>query len=149
MNEGIISCSAEKIHVFGPGTYSHGYFDKVNRIDSSEPPPYTQSWCDLLTAHSKTCEWVGPGEKWELSYFHKQIIYLKCHVQHSLTGSNPFRLTATIFVSHAHSSSFRSFVAGLKQLVSDLPLHEPAPFLWIDFLCTNLHEKHRIPQEWW
>ena len=97
-------------------TYSHSYFDKANRIDSSEAPPFSRSWSELLQAHPKTCGWVGP---------------------------------ATVFVSHAHSCSFRSFVDSLKQLRLDLPSHAPVPFFWVDFLCTNLHVKQSIPQEWW
>jgi hypothetical protein len=92
------------------------YFDKTNRTDSEEPPPYTQSWSDLLHLHPETATWVAP---------------------------------ATVFVSHAHSCSFRSLVDGLKQLVADLPPHAPLPFLWLDFLCLDLHLPQNIPQEWW
>jgi len=46
---------------------------------------------------------------------------------------------ATVFLSHAYTSSFRKVVVGLKQLVADLPPDAPRPFLWIDFLCLDQH----------
>ena len=46
---------------------------------------------------------------------------------------------ATVFLSHVYAGSFRRLVAGLKQLVADLPPDAPHPFLWIDFLCVDQH----------
>lgn len=61
IQDSTLSCAMHL--VCGAGTYTHSYFDKGNRTDSHEAPPYTLSWSELLQAHSETCEWVAPGEK--------------------------------------------------------------------------------------